>query len=139
MSVLAVAGEGRTVTSSSAAGEIRLSLRTVRIALTTAMTGAISRSAAASRPLRPAFGKGATMIDSPSWGSRCQISSEMKGMNACSSRSVASSVSISVRWVTARAIGSSVWYRLRLAISRYQSQNSCQRNWYSAEPASLKR
>src|SRR6266516_1036847 len=107
-SALAVAGEGRTVTSSSAAGEIRLSLRTVRIALTTAMTGAISRSAAASRPLRPAFGKGATMIDSPSWGSRCQISSEMKGMNACSSRSVASSVSISVRWVTARAIGSSV-------------------------------
>src|SRR5438445_10735913 len=107
-SALAVAGEGRTVNSSTAAGEIRLSLLSVRKGSTNAWTGAISGSSAASRPLRPAFGKGATMIDSPSWGRRCHISSDMKGMNACSSRSVASSVSISVRWVTARAIGSSV-------------------------------
>ena len=103
LSALAVAGEGRTVTSSSAAGEIRLSLRTVRIALTTAMTGAISRSAAASRPLRPAFGKAAITMDraasgadGPSWGRRCQISSEMKGMNGWRSRSIVSRVSTSV-------------------------------------------
>ncbi len=136
-SAAATAGAaGLTVTASSTAGEIRLSLRTVRIALTKSSTGAISRSASGSRPLRVALGNGAIIIDlagagidSPLCGRRCQSSSEMKGMNGCSSRSVVSSVSTSVRWVTAFASGLSGWYRLRLAISRYQSQYSCQRNW----------
>jgi hypothetical protein len=115
-SLAAFAGAHATVTVSSTAGEMRLSLRTVLIALTTATTGAISRSAAASLPLRSAFGKAATMMDSGDFvlpllsrGSRCQISSEMKGMKGWSRRSVASSVVARVRWVTARATGSSLW------------------------------
>jgi hypothetical protein len=109
-SAAATAGPaGFTLTASSTAGEIRLSLRMVRIALTKSSTGAMSRSASGSRPLREAFGKGAIMIESPWWGSRCQSSSEMNGMNGWSSRSVASSVSTRVRWVTARAAGLSGW------------------------------
>ena len=50
---------GSTVTASSTAGEIRLSLRTVRIALTKSSTGAISRSASASLvPLAGGLGEG---------------------------------------------------------------------------------
>ena len=48
-------------------------------------------------------------IDSPWCGSRCHSSSEMNGMKGWRSRSVASSVSTSVRWVTARAAGLSGW------------------------------
>jgi len=97
---------GFTLTASSTAGEMRLSLRMVRMALTTSSTGAMRRSASGSRPLREAFGNGAIMMDlagagieSPWWGSRCHSSSEMNGMNGCSRRSVASSVSTRVRWV----------------------------------------
>jgi hypothetical protein len=118
-----------TVTRSSTAGEIRLSLRTARIALTTSMTGRIRASASAFRREPDARGNAATMMDSPSWGRRCQISSDRNGMNGCRSRSVTSRHSTSVRWVTARATLSSVWYSERLAISTYQSQNSCHRNW----------
>jgi hypothetical protein len=109
-SAAATAGlAGLTVTASSSAGEIRLSLRTVRIALTKSRTGAISRSASGSRPLRVALGNGAIMMDSPVWGRRCQSSSEMNGMNGWSSRRVASSVSTRVCWVTAFASGLSDW------------------------------
>ena len=103
-----VAEPGLIVTASSAAGGMRLSLRIARMAPTMSITGRISRSASGSRHVRLALGKGAIMMDSPRCGSRCQISSEMNGMNGCRSRSVVSSACTSVSWVTARAIGSSV-------------------------------
>ena len=88
---------------------MRLSLRIARMALTMSITGCIFRSASAFRRASAARGKGATMMDSPWCGSRCQISSDRNGMNGWSSRSVTSRDSISVRWVTARATGSSDW------------------------------
>ena len=95
------------VTASVIAGDTRISPRMARIALTAPMTTAISRSAAASSSRREAVGYGAIMIESPSWGSRCQISSVMNGMAGCSSRSVVSSVVTSVCCVARRRAGSS--------------------------------
>ena len=98
--------------ASSTAGGMRLSLRMVRIALTMAITASIHASASASWPLREALGKGAIMMESgppDGRGSRCQMSSEMNGMNGCRSRRVVSSVSTRVCWVTARATASSFW------------------------------
>jgi len=56
------------------------------------------------------------------FGSRCQISSVMKGMKGWRSRSVVSSTSRSVAWVRARAAGSSLRYNVSFDHSTYQSQ-----------------
>ena len=96
------AAGGLMVTATGTEGGTRLSLRMLRTALTTPMTGAMSRSAAGSAFCRDARGYGATMIDSPACGSCCQISSVRNGMNGWRSRSVASRTSTSVAWVRAR-------------------------------------
>ena len=69
------------------------------------------------------------MIEAPVCGSRCQSSSVMNGMNGWSNRSVVSSTVTRVCWVRRRWAGFSGRYSESFAISRYQSQNSCQTNW----------
>src|SRR5207245_1204768 len=83
-------GPGRSVAASEAAGAIRISPRMFRTAVTRSMTAVIWRSASGLRSFFDGRGYGASMIDSPLCGSRCQISSVMTGMNGCRSRRVES-------------------------------------------------
>ena len=70
-------------------------------------------------------GQAAIVIDSPSVGRFCQISSVMNGMNGCSKRIVLSSTYASTERVIAFACSSSP-YNGNFAISMYQSQKSSQ-------------
>ena len=91
-------------------GGIWSSLLRFRTALTTAMIGAMAASAAGSRSRRRTRGKRAIMMLAGAplpFGSRCQISSVMKGMKGWSRRSVVSRTSTRVACVRARAAGSS--------------------------------
>src|ERR1700730_14587082 len=76
-------------------------------------------------PLQPASG-----------AARCQISSEMNGMNGCNARCNASRISASVRRVPRLAASEALSdCNTGLVSSRYQSQNSYQVNSYNAVAA----
>ena len=112
-----------------------ISPRICRMASTTCMTQRISASAAASAGNSAAVGHGASMMLSPltpaSGATRNQISSVIKGISGCNSRSSVSNTANSVRCAPWRAASSWVC-STGLTISRYQSQNSCQVNSYKA-------
>src|SRR5690606_816119 len=70
-------------------------------------------------------GHAATVIDSPSCGKCCQISSVTKGMNGCSKRIVLSKTCASTERVVNLAASSSP-YNGNFAISIYHEQKSSQ-------------
>jgi hypothetical protein len=78
----------------------------LRMAVTVCISRLMARSASGLASAASARGYGATMIDSPTWGSRCQMSSVMNGMNGWSSRSVVSSTVTSVCCTRWRSAGS---------------------------------
>ena len=75
------------------------------------------------------------MMVSPTWGSCCHSSSVMKGTKGWSSSSTVRSTAASTNWAV-YFCRSSPLYRLCLAISTYQSQNSSQAKSWAARRAS---
>ena len=104
--------------------------RTVRMVDTISWMYCTSRSASASAHAASPAGNDAsvTVGASPSrFGSFCQISSVMNGMNGCSSRISRSCTSTST--ATAASRTGPGCCRSTFTNSMYQSANSCQKKW----------
>ena len=124
-----LAGSGQRMSASILAlGWTSASVRMVRSPEITPMSNSMAASAAGSVQAGLVSGKGSTMIEVRTPGSRLQISSVTKGVIGCMSLSTCSSTVSSTARAWSRAVGSSL-NRSALIHSRYQSQNSCQTNW----------